>query len=77
GFVLRPTRDPLDTIFFLTDGEPTVGRTVDMREIRNEVRRVNGYRGVQIHVIYVGEFGGEEMEKLAHENGGVFVSIGG
>ena len=36
-----------------------------------------GYRGVQIHVIYVGEYGGEDMEKLAHENGGVFVSIGG
>ena len=77
GFVLRPPKDPLDTIFFLTDGEPTVGKTVDMREIREEVKRVNAYRGIQIHVIYVGEFGGEEMQKLAHENGGVFVNVGG
>jgi len=77
GFVTATPKSPLDTIFFLTDGEPTVGKSVDMREIRNEVRRVNGYRGVQIHVIYVGEYGGEDMEKLAHENGGVFVSIGG
>jgi hypothetical protein len=77
GFVTAAPKNPLDTIFFLTDGEPTVGKSVDMREIRGEVRRVNGFRGVQIHVIYVGEFGGDDMEKLAHENGGVFVSIGG
>ena len=54
-----------------------MGKTVDMYEIRREVQRVNAYRGVQIHVIYVGEFGGEDFEKLAHENHGVFVKIGG
>lgn len=69
--------DPIDTIFFLTDGEPTVGKTVDMHEIRQEVRRVNAYRGVQLHVIYVGAFGGKDFQKLAEENNGVFVSIGG
>jgi hypothetical protein len=72
-----PLRNAYDTIFFLTDGEPTVGKTVDMFEIRREVRRVNQYRGVQIHVIYVGEVGGQEMADLAGENGGVFVKIGG
>jgi HEAT repeat protein len=72
-----PLHNAYDTIFFLTDGEPTVGKTVDMFEIRREVRRVNQYRGVQIHVIYVGEVGGNEMADLAHENGGVFVKIGG
>ncbi|MFT7463503.1 MAG: HEAT repeat protein [Pseudohongiellaceae bacterium] len=71
------TKDPVDTIFFLTDGEPTVGKTVDMSEIREEVRRVNAYRGVQIHVIYVGAYGGKEFRLLAEENGGVFVSVGG
>lgn len=71
------TKDPVDTIFFLTDGEPTVGKTVDMGEIREEVRRVNTYRGVQIHVIYVGAYGGKEFRLLAEENGGVFVSVGG
>jgi len=71
------SKDPIDTIFFLTDGEPTVGKTVDMDEIREEVRRVNSYRGVQIHVIYVGSYGGKEFRLLAEENGGVFVSIGG
>lgn len=73
----RPPKTPVDTVFFLTDGEPTVGRSVDMNVIRGEVRRVNQYRGVQIHIIYVGEFGGDDFEDLAHENGGIFVAIGG
>ncbi|MCB9898444.1 MAG: HEAT repeat domain-containing protein [Planctomycetes bacterium] len=76
AFVTDP-KDPIDTIFFLTDGEPTVGKTVDMGEIRAEVRRVNAFRGVQLHVIYVGAFGGKDFKGLAEENGGVFVSVGG
>ena len=76
AFVTKIT-DPVDTIFFLTDGEPTAGKTVDMVEIREEVNRVNNFRGVQIHVIYVGAFGGKDFKKLADENNGVFVSIGG
>jgi HEAT repeats/von Willebrand factor type A domain len=77
GFETDTPRNTYDTVFFLTDGEPTVGKTVDMFEIRREVQRVNAYRGIQIHVIYVGEFGGEDFEKLARENHGVFVKIGG
>jgi HEAT repeat protein len=77
GFVTDAPKSPLDTIFFLTDGEPTVGKSVDMNVIRQEVRRVNEFRGVQIHVIYVGEFGGDDFERLARENDGLFVAIGG
>jgi HEAT repeat protein len=77
GFVTDAPKSPLDTIFFLTDGEPTTGKSVDMHVIRQEVRRLNEFRGVQIHVIYVGEFGGEDFELLARENGGLFVAIGG
>jgi len=76
AFVTKLT-DPVDTIFFLSDGEPTVGKTVDMLEIREEVRRVNAFRGVQLHVIFVGAYGGDEFRKLAEDNNGVFVSIGG
>jgi hypothetical protein len=76
-FVITRPDTPLDTIFFLTDGEPTVGDTTDMHQIRSEVRRVNEFRRVQIHVIYVGEFPDQDFEKLARENDGVFVSIGG
>ena len=52
-------------------------QTVDMVEIREEVRRVNAVRGVQLHVIYVGAYGGKDFRKLAEENGGVFVAVGG
>ncbi len=76
AFVTKIT-DDVDTIFFLTDGEPTVGKSVDMVEIRQEVARVNEYRGVQLHVIYVGAYGGDDFRQLAEQNGGVFVSIGG
>jgi hypothetical protein len=76
-FVITRPDSPLDTIYFLTDGEPTVGDTTDMHQIRSEVRRVNEFRRIQIHVIYVGEFPDQDFEKLAHENDGVFVSIGG
>ncbi len=76
-YVLETTANDYDTIFFLSDGEPTVGKTVDMFEIRREVQRVNAYRGAQIHIIWVGEFGGEDFEHMARENGGIFVRIGG
>lgn len=75
--LVTESKEEVDTVFFLTDGEPTVGKTVDMSEIREEVRRVNSFRGVQIHVIYVGTYGGKDFRKLAEENGGVFVSVGG
>ena len=77
AFVREVPKEPIDTIFFLTDGDPTVGKTLDMGEIREEVRRVNAYRGVQLHVIYVGAVSGRDLEWLARENGGVFVEIGG
>ncbi len=76
-YVTKPGKDPVDTIYFLTDGDPTVGKTVDMNEIRAEVQRVNSYRGIEIHVIYVGALGGQDFKALAEENGGVFVSLGG
>lgn len=76
-FRTKAEKEPVDTIFFLTDGEPTVGEMVDMVRIRSEVRRVNQYKGVVIHVIYVGTYGGEDFQLLAEENDGIFVSIGG
>lgn len=77
GELVTSSRSTVDTIFFLTDGEPTVGKTVDMSEIRQDVRRVNTFRGVQLHVIYVGAYGGKDFRLLAEENNGVFVAVGG
>ena len=66
----------VDTIFFLSDGRPTVGEFVDPNDIRREVRFVNELRKVVIHTIAIGEFQKEFMRQLAEENGGVFVDLG-
>lgn len=66
----------LDTIFFLSDGRPTVGTYVDPNDIRREVREQNELRKVVIHTIAIGEFQKEFMRQLALENGGVYVDLG-
>jgi HEAT repeat protein len=66
----------LDTIFFLSDGRPTVGDLVDPDDILREVKRANDLRKVVIHTIALGEFQKEFMRRLAVENGGVFVDLG-
>lgn len=40
-----------DTVFFLSDGHPSVGTVQDPKMILNEVRRRNQYRRVRIHCI--------------------------
>ena len=41
----------VDTIFFLSDGTPSVGKTDVPEEILAEVRKANRYRKVQINTI--------------------------
>lgn len=67
----------LDTIYFLTDGRPSIGKFVDTEDILKEVRKVNEIRGVVIHAISIGEFEASFMRRLATQNGGVFVDLGG
>jgi len=69
-------KEEVDTIYFLSDGQPTVGKTVDQREIRQAVRRVNLVRKVVIHTIAIGDFQKNFMKYLASENGGVYVDLG-
>ncbi|MFT7667849.1 MAG: hypothetical protein ACI8X5_000534 [Planctomycetota bacterium] len=66
----------VDTIFFLSDGRPTVGELVDPNDILKEVRAANGLRKVLIHSIAIGEFQRKFMRDLAEENGGMFVDLG-
>jgi HEAT repeat protein len=48
--------DPsVDTIFFLSDGEPSVGDVTDPGSIREEVQAWNKERGVVIHTISIGD----------------------
>jgi hypothetical protein len=66
-----------DTIFFLSDGRPTVGEYVDPDDILREIHALNDLRKVIIHTIAIGEFQKDFMERLAAQNGpGVFVDLG-
>ncbi len=65
-----------DTIFFLSDGRPTVGEYVDPDDILREIKVLNDLRKVVIHTIAIGEFQKDFMQRLAEQNGGVFVDLG-
>jgi hypothetical protein len=66
----------VDTVFFLSDGRPTVGEFVDPDDILREIRTVNELRKVKIHTIAIGEFQKDFMRKIAEQNGGTFVDLG-
>jgi hypothetical protein len=64
----------VDTIFFLTDGNPTQGEILDPERIRLEVRRWNRLRRIRVHVIGVGRDVKESfLRGLAEDSGGQFV----
>jgi hypothetical protein len=65
----------VDTIFLLTDGQPTIGPYDDSTErIEEAVRRMNPFKRVIVHAIGLGEgIDRGFLERLARENGGVFV----
>ncbi len=64
--------DVPDTIYFLTDGEPTRGEITDRQELLTWVRMVNGYVKAQIHVIAMGSMNIDVdfLDRLAQENAG-------
>ena len=67
---------PLDTIYFLSDGRPSVGARIEPMEILAEVRQHNELFRIVIHTIAIGDFQKAFLEQLARENGGVFVDLG-
>lgn len=69
-------KNKVDTIYFLSDGQPTVGRIIEHGEIRAVVKKVNQVRKVIIHCIAIGDFQKDFMTMLAKENGGVYVDLG-
>ena len=66
----------IDTMFFLSDGRPTVGTFVDPDDILRELTAANELRKVKIHTIAIGEFQKDFMRKIAERTGGVFVDLG-
>ncbi len=64
-----------DTVFFLTDGEPTVGALVDPYQILEEISERNRGRKVTLHTIGVSdEQDAAFLLNLARRNGGRFVA---
>jgi HEAT repeat protein len=61
----------VDTIFILSDGEPTTGEVIDPHRIREDVRRWNKHRGIKINTIAIGG-NLEVLEWLAKDAGGTY-----
>lgn len=68
--------NPIDTVFFLSDGRPSTGKYTDTAVILDEVRRLNDRYRMVFHSIAIGEFQKEFLRALAETNGGVFVDLG-
>jgi uncharacterized protein YegL len=64
----------VDTIYLLTDGEPTAGRIVDPVQLAEQVQRWNWQRQVVIHCIAIGE-DSEFLKRLSKDSGGSYVCV--
>ncbi|MGK0157140.1 MAG: hypothetical protein ACI9SE_004116 [Neolewinella sp.] len=76
GFDSKALKRPLDTIYFLSDGRPSVGKLIEPAEILAEVRKHNEQYKLVIHTIAIGDFQKGFLRQLAETNGGVFVDLG-
>lgn len=76
GFDKNAIKSPLDTVYFLSDGRPSVGKLIETNEILKEVRKHNEIYRMVIHTIAIGDFTKAFLKQLADENGGVFVDLG-
>jgi hypothetical protein len=61
----------IDTIYFLSDGDPSAGLVVDPATIRSEVARWNSARHIVIHCIAVGQ-DHSLLRGLAEDSGGSY-----
>ncbi len=65
-----------DTLFFFSDGLPTVGEMVDTDEILTAISKFNEFRRISIHAVAIGDFKKTWMRNLALQNSGQFVDLG-
>lgn len=75
GAVKAAFQDPdVDTIFIMSDGEPTVGDVIEPSMIREHVKAWNEHRKIQINTIQIaGQF--QVLEWLAQDSGGTSVKF--
>ncbi len=67
--------DPdVDTIFVMSDGEPTNGEVIDPHRIRLDVAFWNAHRKIKVHTIAIGG-NLEVLEWLARDAGGTYLQL--
>jgi len=66
-------RGSVDTIFFLTDGTPTLGKITDPVKIADLVKKWNAIRKIRIHCIGIGKHAEDLLKRLSDESGGTYV----
>lgn len=66
-----------DTMFFLTDGEPTIGEIVDADALLAWFDGLNRYARIRVHVVAYGQMGIDLqfLQHLAEDNGGEFIHV--
>lgn len=74
GAVDKAYKPNFDTIFFLTDGSPTAGKTTDTKEILAEVDRWNRAKRIKVHCVGVGAHNSRFMRNLAEKTGGQYTA---
>ena len=73
--VKQAFEDPdVDTIFILSDGEPTNGEVIDPHRIREDVAFWNRHRRIKINTIAIGG-NLEILEWLAKDSGGTYLQM--
>jgi len=70
ALALALSDDDVETIFLLSDGNPT-GRHARLQDMLREVAKLNHVKRVQIHTIAIG-YGSLLLRKLAEANGGTY-----
>ncbi len=71
GKSARDYRSGADTIFFLTDGAPSIGKYINPDEILGEIARMNKVRRIKINVIGL-NVNVPFLRNLAKQNGGIY-----
>ncbi|MBI4567563.1 MAG: HEAT repeat domain-containing protein [Planctomycetes bacterium] len=67
-------RNSVDTIYFMTDGDPNYGRVIDLQQILLEIARMNRHRRIRIHCVEINPHPNGLMERIANDNGGSYVN---
>jgi len=77
GFAKRKYESVVDTMFFLSDGNPTAGPVTDVDMILRTVKERNRIHGIKIHTFNLGGPRTESyfLRKLAESTGGTYQEI--